>query len=296
MDSVVLPGAVAPPPAAPVSAEPTVPSSAPVAPAAPVSTFVTPPAPVAAASPFPGISTTPVAPDTAPAPGVDIAALQERAWLYEQIAPEFERQKQALAQVQQLMAVAQEQAAESDAAQARQTRLGQARQVATNLDHDAALDYMARFHEQEIGQERAARAQQQQQAQWQQQAMIERVTAPLYAQHLATQHGLPPEYAQRLGMLPDGRQMDAYLPVLKREHEAAQRQATEMATLRTQLDQFNRSLQANALAQNGAHVPSGVGVMPTMSQQMNGIEPGSDPHLLSIPGVADFLGFPPRPR
>ncbi len=289
MDPTVLsfgaepsPSAVSPDPSAPAS-PPQESSSGPP----PVSGEATP-APVATAPDTAAPPSSPASagtPTTTPGP----AEPDYRA-LYEQIAPEFQQQKQAFSQIQQLMALAQQQAAEEEASRAVQSRVEEAQRFAANLAPEDALAYMRRVTDAELARERQEKAAIAQSMQAQQQQLIERVTAPLYAQHLAETHNLPPEYAKRLAMIPDGRQMDAYLPLLKAEATKAAQDAKERADLLAQLDQLRRSVQAGQLAQNGAHVPGGVGVSP-IAGQGGSVEAGSTAHLMSIPGVAEFLGL-----
>lgn len=284
MDSTMLPGAVAPPSA--------------VVPAD--SGFGTPslgtPQVPSAVSPIEGAPPIPVgvAPDAPASPSssaqVDLQALQDQARRYQQIAPEYEQQKQAIDQIRQAMALAAQQAREHEAAQAAQSRIDQAYDFAKNLSVEDGLAYVRRNEDAERASLRQEMQRIRQDGQMQTQAMFERLAAPVYARDLAKQHNLPPHLAERLEGLGDGKLMDAYLPTLLAEHKSHQTLEQKLQTALSQIDQLTRGQQAAVLAANGAHVPSGVGVLPVLP---NGQQPeaGSDAHLLSIPGVAEFLGF-----
>jgi hypothetical protein len=295
MDPVVAPGAVAPPPAAaaPVAAavpepphHPLLAGSVPVPQDAPPQpTEGAPPtegavAPGAAASPLAGSTTTePVQPQPQSPDQPDWQAL-----LAQQNA-ELQQHRAFAAQVEQAMAQAAQMQAEAERAQAAQSRLDQAAQVAGNLAPEDGMAYIRRIYEAELAQERQDKLQttQRMAQQYQAQAQAERelLATPVYARHLQETHGLPPEYEQRLLAYGNGRAMDMALPGLKAEWQARQADQQRIAALQAQLDQFSRSVQAQALAQSGAHVASGVGVAPVMPAG-TGVEKGSDQHLTSI--------------
>lgn len=246
--------------------------------------------PDAAALPPLGSTPSPTAPAASP-PEPDYRSLYQQS---EQQRQQTEQEAQQLRafqqQFQQALAQAETQAQEQERAQAAQSRIDQAQQVAASLAPEDGMAYLRRVYDAELGRERQEKVQIAQQAQVQQQQVIERLTAPLYAQHLARTHGLPAEYADRLATLQDGRQMDAYLPVIKAEHAKAEQAQRERQDLLTQLDQLRRSMQAGQLANSGAHLAPGGGTNPALPQggAVDWREPNS---LFRESGVAELLGL-----
>lgn len=283
-------GAVAPPPAAVPEGQPAgfqtdgQPTAPPVQPAVDPSQ-----APGAAVSPpFGGVPGTPAQP-TAPtgnplgAPPTDYRAL------YETQQSELQQARQFQQQFQQALATAQAQAAEEERSRQAQSRIDQAQQVASSLSPEDGFAYLRRVYDAELVRERQEKQQIAQSAQSQLQQVVERLSLPQYARHLAQQHGLTPEYEQMLAMLPDGRQMDAYVPVLKAQAAKAEQDRRERQDLQNKFDQMMRSMQAGQLANSGAHVAGGGGTAPVLpGSQVDWRQPQS---LLAEEGVAEFLGL-----
>jgi hypothetical protein len=282
MDPVVA-GAVAPPPAAapsPVPGEPQPGALGASAALAPPPTEGAPPQPGAEAPVAAALPPQPATPPGPPEPDYKAILAQQQQ--------ELAAHRAFAEQFQAALAQAQAQQAEAERAQQAQSRLDAATALAQNLAPEDGYAHLKRVYDAELARERQEKAQiaaQQQQAalaqQEQMRQAIERMTAPVYAKHLQQTHGLPPEYEQRLAAYGDGHVMDRVLPGLKAEWQTRQADAQKIAALQAQLDQFSRSVQAQALAQSGAHVASGVGVAPAAPLPA-GVEKGSDAHLNAL--------------
>lgn len=241
-------------------------------------------APDAAATPLEPTGSSSPSSSAAPALPYTLEQIQQ----LEARARQFDQVTQELTQLaRQQEQSTREQAAATEA----ENRLNQAYQLAERMEPPEALTFLRNFQTQERaryeGQMRQIRTESEQQAM----QMVAQVAAPLYAQDLAKQHGLPPEYAQRLAMLPP-QQMDIYVPVLKREHEASLATQNQLKQVLAELDQLKRNGQAQALATSGAHDGGNAGVSPVLpGTNGQGPVPGSREHLLSQPGVARLLGI-----
>lgn len=244
---------------------------------------VTPPiadmgAPDAAASPS---STTPV-PPSPPTP----------QFTAEQVA-QWQRESQQFAQLQQELRqfAADQQRAQAEANAQRESdeRVASIYTQAANMEPEAGFAFVRQQTGLEMARLRGEVQRIQQQSQQQMYAAVAQVAAPLYAQELAKKHGLPAEYAERLAMLPP-QQMDAFLPVLQREHQQNQQIQQQLQGALAQIDQLKRSQQAGALAGQGVQTGAGAGVSPVSANPGN-VSAGSRDHLLSLPGVAEAFGI-----
>lgn len=217
--------------------------------------------------------TPPSSPSQPPSNGVDYEAA------FNALAPRYQQYEQAFNELRQLQEAAQRQAAEQQIRQAAQSRIDMAYQMARDMEPEQALDYVRRVEDQERAGAYAQIQSIQQQAQRQVYEAVSHVAAPLYAQNLARQMGLPQEYAERLAMIPP-QQMDTYAPVLKREYDNAQAQDRRYQELLQRFDQLQRSQQAAAINQSGiGNVSSTTGV--PVSREAGEFVPGSREQLMS---------------
>ena len=185
-------------------------------------------------------------PGASPTPPVDWEA---RARALEQ------QQRQRDQQLQQVIAAAQREQAEQQERQASEQRRQETYQLARTMDPDRAFDYIQNFENQERAR-LANRIQEVQQMSRQQlEATVQQVAAPLYADHLAKQHNLPPDLHQQLRSVP-GPMMDVILPTLVsaaqvREQAKAQFQQQQLT------QQAHQMQQTGAYTVGGVHAPSG---------------------------------------
>lgn len=269
--SQIAPGAVAPQSAA----EPNVWGAPPESAAQPFGSNPPAPEPVQSA-PAPE-----AAPDSAASPQATPAPAPVIPPEYQQAMEKARQLDQVQAELQRLAADAQRQQAYQQAQQQFQSQRDQIYQVASGMTPEDGHAYIRRQEDQLHAAHLTRMQQIEQQAEQRMMAAVAQVAAPLYAQEIAKKNGLPPEYADRLAML-NPQQMDAYLPVIKREFEAQQATAKQLADLKSQLDQFTRSQQASQAAQSPTGVATGAGSQP--SYGANGPTPGSREHLMSLLG------------
>lgn len=208
------------------------------------------------------------------------------------------RYQQALqreAQFNQLAAELQRLDAQAQSERQRQAREGQRQSredaiytQAQTMDADAALAFtrqqmaILRAEDQNAYNQELANTQQQYTA-----AVIES-TRPAYAAHLAEQNGLPATYQRRLAMM-NPYDMDRYLPVFIQEYQEYKVVDAERKQLKDQLEQVQRSQQANGLQNSGAHNSGGAGSGAPRSTN-DSFARGSTDHLLNIPGLANMFG------
>jgi hypothetical protein len=238
------------------------------------------PAPVVSA-PVPGSE--PPAPVAAQPPAIDPRAYEE--------GQRAKRQLEELQnQIRTEFAAAQARQEQEQAQNQLKSQREQIYQNASTLYADdpvKAMEYIRRNEDTVLAQALGRVEQVRQQMTQQTQAMLMQVAAPLYAQDLARQHNLLPEYAQQLASYPP-QMIDQMLPMVKQAQAQEIARKSEIEQMRAQLEQFTRSTQAAAVQQTGAHELSGTGaspVPPTTGQ----IEPGSLDHLMSIPGFAELI-------
>lgn len=246
--------------------------TAPVGTTAPLPDAAPPPT---AAVPFPGQGAGEPpgpqgAPDAAVAPSTDAgpptpetAVDWEAAARHEQAARiQAEQQNE---QVRQMLQQAALEAQEHQARQASEDRRAQMYQMAQGMDAHSAAEFIRRFEDQERAALHQTVQSVRQQAQQQTYAVAARIAAPLYAQDLARQHGLPPEYAEELAQMPP-EYMDRMLPSIK------QRAARDQA-IRAELQNLKRDQQAAQMQATGAYtVGGGTGIPATASSR---VTPGS---------------------
>lgn len=213
-------------------------------------------------------------------PQIDPTAYQQ-AMQQAQAYQQLQRELQQLAYQRQV----------EEAQKAEQSRLAQRRDAiraqAMNMAPEDAIAFIDRQFDQILVEQDRTRQEQINQQQQQFMATLTEATRPAYARHLAQANGLPPEYEQRLAMLPP-QQMDQYLPVIKQEYEVAKKQREEYQALLAQVDQLRRSTQAQGIANTGAHNVGGVGGQPVVIDT-DKIEKGTPEHLLSLAG--ELFGF-----
>jgi hypothetical protein len=216
----------------------------------------------------------PVAAETPPSTGEpQVPAPPEidyRAAL-EALAPQLQRAQQleqTFAELQRQAALAQQAQAEQAARERATSQRDQIYRMAEQLPPEDAIAFIRRGEDQIVAEYEARVNQTAEQGRAQAVQIARALAAPLYAQHLAQQHGLPPEAAEQLAMLPDPTQMDAYAPVLKRQHETAAKTVGELKrqyeSVLKELDQVRRGQGAQGHIASGAHAPAGgTGVAPT---------------------------------
>lgn len=171
-----------------------------------------------------------------------------------------------------------------------QQRLEVAYRAAENMEPTQAIEHIKRAEEFERSRLAGRIRETEQQAEQRMMATLAQVTAPLYAQQLAKDNGLPPEYAERLAAL-NPYQMDQYVPVLKREYESTKSVQDQLKSVLAKLEQYERSNQADQLAENGPTL-GGSGAAPASNRDgSNGLDKSSREYLLSKPGVAEAFGF-----
>ncbi len=239
-------------------------------------------APVAATSPSSPTApvTTPVA--APPSPSIseqEFAESRRKAEQFDQLVNELrslENQKRT-------------QEAEQRRSQEVQSRLEMAFTTAQNLAPEDSMSYLRRVVENEVAQLHQERQRVAQEVQAQYMAAMEQMSAPVYAAKLAGDHKLPPEYAQRLMMIPP-REMDRYVPILKAEAEAAAKAQREYQAVLDQLEQLRRSQQAGEIASTGAHTVSEGSMTPPGGGSGSSLPKGTIEHLLSLPGMARIAG------
>jgi hypothetical protein len=207
-------------------------------------------------------------PDSAEQPQ---AQPQPQAPQQPQIDPrQLQMMQQKAQQLDQLQATIQEQyrlqQMRDQENQARTQFTSQREQIyrtAQSLPPEDAFAYVRQHEDQITANMLGTITQIRQQAEQEKYQAVAQVAAPLYGQQLAAQIGLPPgsEYAQRLQMLPP-HLMDQYAPVIKREYDAAVAQQQQYAELQARLDQYERSQDANQMANSGVHQLSGAGGTP----------------------------------
>lgn len=169
------------------------------------------------------------------------------------------------AEIQQMLQQAAYEAQEQQARQESENRRAQMYQMAQGMDSQSATEFIRRFEDQERASLHQTVQAIRQQAQQQTYAAVARVAAPLYAQDLAKQHNLPPEYAEELAQLPPDL-MDRMLPSIK------QRAARDRA-IYTELQNLKRDQNAAQMQATGAYtVGGGTGVPVTATSR---ITPGS---------------------
>lgn len=229
------------------------------------------------------VAPAPAQPDHIPVPPDQLRQLAQQAQIGAQLAEEVQRLGQAQ-QRQQQVAAAQNEA---------EARLEQAYQYAERLEPNEAMTYLRNFHRSERaryeGEIERVRSDEQQSAR----ALLERATAPMYAQHLAQSNGLPPQYAQRLSML-SPYDMDTYIPVLVQEYRTAMANEQRYQELVNYFNQFNLGNLAQQAAQQQPAPPGGSNgspLPPIPANLQNGIQAGTREHLLSLPGVAAAFGI-----
>jgi hypothetical protein len=235
------------------------------------------------------VATQATAPDATAPPQLPADTTDYKA-LWESNAPKINQYEQAFGELRQLMAAAQQEQSERQLRTESQQRIDRVYQVAETMPPEDALRYIRQSEDQERASLHGAINQVRQQGQTQAWQMAAAVAAPLYADDLAQQAGLPREYAQRLRAVGDPRQMDAMLPHLRAEHAQRQEMDRKYQTLVQQFDQLQRSTQAGGLAATGAHTGGGTGV-PTGTNGAAAVHDGSTQDLLSIPGMAEMFGL-----
>lgn len=228
-------------------------------------------APTAADAPQAGQPTQPVAPQFDPQ---EVERLRQQASFGQQLAGELQRfaadQERARAVQQQVDAVQQQ----------RQTiyRLAENMPPAEAFQFIQAqeMDLQNKVLMTQRQQEMSAR----QQEQANQQALLDHLAAPQYAETILQKHGLPAEYKTLLaGISP--RRMEEYIPIIKQEHAKTQGIQQQLNDLQAQLSQVNRSGAAQQLQQNGAHIPSGGNATPIPTDGEY-VKDGSNNHLRAV--------------
>lgn len=205
-----------------------------------------------------------------------------------------ERERNQIVQELQTLAAQQQRQQEDQRYQSEvQARLQTAYQTAENMEPTQAIEYIRRAEEHERALLAGRIRETEQQYEQRMMQTLAQVTAPLYAQELAKQNGLPPEYAERLAAL-NPYQMDHYVPVLKREYEQTKAVQDQLKTVLARLEQYERNNQAEQLADSGVHTPGGTGASPAATGNGNAnLDRGSREYLLSKPGVAQLFGLRP---
>lgn len=202
-----------------------------------------------------------------PADAVDYRAIVE------QMAPRYQQYEQAFTELRGMMAQAEQQRQEQEARTAAQQRIDRAYQLAETMPPEDGYRHIRQSEDMEranlLNQINAIRQQAQQQT-WQVASVF---AAPLYADELGRQHNLPPDMIQRLKMIGDPRQMDSYVPAMKAELAQRHQQDAKYQSLLTQLDQLQRTQQANAAQATGAHTV-GNGGAPVIGNLPGGVPPG----------------------
>lgn len=230
--------------------------------------------------------TTP-APDasTSPPPAPD-----PRIQLWEQNAPKLQQYEQAFNELRQHLAQAQQQQAESEARTAVQQRLDRAKQLFDTMPPEDGGRFLAQSYEQEMASLYGEIQRERQRAQQQVYQVAAQLSAPVYAEEVGRQHNLPADMVQRLRLM-DPRLMDAQVPMLKAELAQRQEQDRKHQALLAQIDQLQRSQQAQAIADGGAHTV-GNGGSPSFTSPDGTTRDGSNAHLMRIPGMENFMrGF-----
>jgi hypothetical protein len=204
----------------------------------------------------------------------------------------LQQYEQAFSELQRLAAQAEQQRQEQQVAETFRSRRDQIYENARNLalSPEDQMAYIRRHEDQEMAILQGAVGQIRQQAEQEKFRAVAAVAAPQYAAHLASQHRLPAEYAQRLAMLPP-QQMDSYVPVLVQEYQQRAQQEQRYNEVLTQLDQLRRSQQAGVMVASGAHTVTNATPTPASNGHYQ-VEAGSREHLLgSDPRLAAMFGY-----
>lgn len=207
--------------------------------------------------------------------------------IVQQMAPRVQQYEQAFGELRQMVAAAQQQQQEQAAQTAAQARLDSIYRLAETMPPEDAIKFIRQSEDTERANYHRQINEIRQQAQMQVYQTAATFAAPMYADHLGQQHQLPAEYVQRLRMLPP-QQMDAYVPVLQAEYAKDLARQRDHQALLAQLDQLQRSQQADAMATSGAHTGGDTGV-PTGTSGAAAVQDGSTTGLLKVPGMGDFL-------
>ncbi len=191
-------------------------------PSAPVGTVAPPPV-AQAYAPVPGSGNPQVQGQPAQQPQEPVAPQQPQVdytALLGQRDAELQRQREQNQQLQSVVSQIQRAAEENQQTQAFNQEMTMALAHADNLPADQARSYLQNQWMQSVQRERIR--QQQQMQQFQQQAEQEKkaIAAPLYADHLMTANGLPPEAKQELLALGDPDLMFRMAPQIKARYDS----------------------------------------------------------------------------
>lgn len=249
-----------------------------------VTSPVAPPAPTAAApTPSPAAEPQPAAPEQPVVQTPPIDPVQHQ--LFAQKAAERD---QIVRELQQLERQRQQQAEEQRVTDDLARRREMIYQTAKNLPPEEMETYI-RNQENLVVADLIGRVQQtRQQMAAEAQQMLMQVSAPLYAQHLAQQHQLLPEFAQQLAAFPP-QQIDQMVPIILNAQRQELARRAEVDQLRAQIEQFQRSQGAQAQVETGVHELSGAGGSPVVAPGEGQYQPGSIDHLLATPGLLELL-------